>query len=126
MELTGTIKHVFNEQRISDTFKKREMVLTTDEQYPQPILIEFIQERGSLLDNFRAGNKVKVSVNLRGREWTNPQGQVKYFISLHGWKIENLETQTMTTPESSLQSGAMAEPPVSSPQPSDDESGLPF
>ena len=33
---------------------------------------------------------VKISINLRGREWVNPQGETKYFNSIQGWRIENL------------------------------------
>lgn len=90
MEVVGTIKLIKEEQIISSSFKKREMVVTTDEQYPQQILIEFVQDRTNLLDEYKEGEAVKVSVNLRGREWNSPQGETRYFISLHGWRIERL------------------------------------
>ena len=32
--------------------------------------------------------QVKISINLRGREWVNPQGETKYFNSIQGWRIE--------------------------------------
>ncbi len=75
----------------SNGFRKREMVLTTQEQYPQHILVEFVQDKTGLLDNFKEGQVVKVSINLRGREWTNPQGETKYFNSIQGWRIETLQ-----------------------------------
>ena len=109
MELIGTIKHIFDEQRITDTFKKREMVLTTDEQYPQQIPIEFVQDRGNLLNAFQPGNRVKISINIRGREWIPPEGEAKYFVSIQGWKIENLEQQPM------VQNGLPAQSSVSMP-----------
>lgn len=89
MELVGIIKTVLPEQQISASFKKREVVITTDGEYPQVIMIEFTQDKTMLLNNFTVGAKVKVSINIRGREWTNPQGEVKYFNSIQGWKIEN-------------------------------------
>ena len=74
----------------SNGFRKREVVVTTDEQYPQMINIEFHQDKTDLLNNYNVGQDVKVSINLRGREWINPQGEAKYFNSIVGWRIENL------------------------------------
>jgi hypothetical protein len=93
MELQGTIKMI-DETKTYGTngFRKRELVLTTEEQYPQHILIEFIQDKTDLLNNFEPGQQVRVNINIRGREWTTPQGEVKYFNSINGWKIERIET----------------------------------
>lgn len=88
MEVSGTIKVINPEQQVSASFKKRELVVTTDEQYPQYILIEFTQDRTDLLNAYNVGDAVKVSINLRGREWTNPQGETRYFNSIQGWRIE--------------------------------------
>ena len=92
MELQGTVKKITEVQTFASGFQKREMVLTTEEQYPQPINIEFLQEKGDLLNQLKEGDKVKVSINIRGREWTSPQGEVKYFNSITGWKVENMES----------------------------------
>ena len=54
-------------------------------------MIEFVQDKTDLLDAYKVGQPVKVSINLRGREWTNPQGEVKYFNSIQGWRIESLQ-----------------------------------
>jgi hypothetical protein len=93
MEVTGTIKLINETQVFGSTsnFKKRELVVTTDEQYPQMIMIEFVQDKCDLLDNYGIGQEVKVSINLRGREWINPQGVAKYFISIQGWRIEAIQ-----------------------------------
>ena len=90
MEVTGKIKVVNPEQQVSASFKKRELVVTTEEQYPQHIMIEFTQDKCDLLNNYSIGEPVKVSINLRGREWVNPQGETKYFNSIQGWRIEKL------------------------------------
>ena len=82
MEISGKVKVLNDEQQVSPTFKKRELVVTTDEQYPQHILIEFIQDKTDLLNNYNVGEQVKVSINLRGREWINPQGEAVYFNSI--------------------------------------------
>jgi hypothetical protein len=88
MELTGTIKLVRDTQEVSASFKKREFVVTTEEQYPQDILLEMTQAKCEDLDNIQVGEQVKVSINLRGREWVNPQGEVKYFNTIQGWRID--------------------------------------
>lgn len=92
MEVQGKIKVLGETKEVgSNGFRKREVVVTTEEQYPQHILIEFVQDKTNLLDNFNIGQNVKIGINLRGREWVSPQGETKYFNSLHGWRIENLE-----------------------------------
>ena len=81
MELSGSIKLIQEEERISDRFKKRGLVLTTQEQYPQDIMIEFVQEKTELLNSFQHGQQVTISINIRGREWKSPSGEVKYFTT---------------------------------------------
>ena len=91
MEVIGKIKLIGDVQTFgSNGFRKRELVITTDEQYPQMLMIEFVQDKTDLLNNYSVGQEVKVSINLRGREWINPQGEAKYFNSIQGWRIENL------------------------------------
>lgn len=100
MEVIGKIKVINTEQQVSASFKKRELVVTTDEQYPQHILIEFTQEKCDLLSAYKVGENVKVSINLRGREWVNPQGETKYFNQIQGWRIERLAVAAPTIPHS--------------------------
>ena len=89
MEVQGRIKVIGETQTFgTNGFRKREVVVTTEEQYPQHIMVEFVQDKTELLDSYQVGQQVKVSINLRGREWTNPQGEVKYFNSIQGWRIE--------------------------------------
>jgi hypothetical protein len=76
----------------SNGFLKREVVITTsDEKYPQHILIEFVQDKTSLVDAYDVGDEVKVSLNILGRIWESPKGETKYFNSLQGWKIEGVK-----------------------------------
>lgn len=88
MEITGKIKFIGTTQQVSDKFSKREVVVSTDEQYVQHISIEFNQDKCSILDKYAVGDEVTVGINLRGREYTNPQGEVKYFNSIQGWNIK--------------------------------------
>jgi hypothetical protein len=90
MELIGKVKVVNPEQQISEKFVKRELVITTEETYPQHILIEFIQDKVDLIDKLNPGDEVKVHINISGRLWTNPQGEDKYFNSIKGWRVEKL------------------------------------
>jgi translation initiation factor IF-3 len=96
MEVTGKVKVVNPEQQVSASFKKRELVVTTEEQYPQHIMIEFTQDKCDLLNSYSAGDAVKVSINLRGREWVSPQGETKYFNSIQGWRIEKMAADAPT------------------------------
>jgi len=91
MEVLGKIKVIGQTGTFgSSGFRKRELVVTTEEQYPQSILIEFVQDKCDLLNSFQVGQDVKISINLRGREWVNPQGETKYFNSIQGWRIEGV------------------------------------
>lgn len=97
MEVSGKVKVINPEQQVSASFKKRELVVTTDEQYPQHILIEFTQDKCDLLSSYKQGEPVKVSINLRGREWVNPQGETRYFNSIQGWRIERVSGNPSAT-----------------------------
>ncbi|PKA82683.1 uncharacterized protein DUF3127 [Ulvibacter sp. MAR_2010_11] len=124
MEVQGKIKLIDETKTFgSNGFRKRELVVTTEEQYPQDIMIEFVQDKTELLNSFQVGQNVKVSINLRGREWTNPQGEVKYFNSIQGWRVEALDA--------SVSSNMPPMPPEDAFEPAndlneDDHDDLPF
>ncbi|MDC9721490.1 MAG: DUF3127 domain-containing protein [Urechidicola sp.] len=93
MEVTGKIKLINETQTFGASgFRKREVVITTNEQYPQMLMIEFVQDKCDMLNSYAVGQDVKIAINLRGREWINPEGVAKYFNSIQGWRIENLQT----------------------------------
>lgn len=94
MEITGKIKKIDETKTYGASgFRKREVVITTNEQYPQPLMVEFVQDKCDLLNNYQVGQDVKVFINLRGREWINPKGEAVYFNSIQGWRIENLQAE---------------------------------
>jgi Domain of unknown function (DUF3127) len=103
MEVVGRIKVINATQEVSASFKKREIVVTTEEQYPQHIIMDFVQDKTDLLDNYQIGEQVKIGVNLRGREWVSPQGETKYFNTIQGWKIERVMAQATSTEAPSQQ-----------------------
>jgi hypothetical protein len=90
MELTGKLKVKRDTQVVSDKFQKREFVLTDESsQYPQDILFQLSQDKVTLIDKVNEGEIITAHFNLRGREWTNPQGEVKYFNTLDVWRVES-------------------------------------
>ena len=140
-QLTGKLKKIDPIVQVSDKFSKREFVITDESsQYPQDILFQSVQDKCSLLDACNVGDVVQVSFNLRGREWTSPTNEVKYFNTLEAWRIEGGQTQT-TAPASASASAsapasqantttAPAAAPVAQPQntmvSSTDDDDLPF
>jgi hypothetical protein len=94
-EIVGKVK-VIEEVKTygSNGFRKASVVITTEEQYPQHILVEFVQDKTELISNLVVGQTVKININIGGREWVNPQGETKYFNSITGWRIENVEGGT--------------------------------
>ena len=110
MEVQGKIKLVGDIQEITDSFSKRELVIVTQEQYPQTLCVEFVQDKMSLLDDIQEGQEVKIGINLRGREWKNPEGKIKYFTSLQGWRIENLQNEVPDNDQPGLDSLSPFEP----------------
>ena len=124
MEIQGRIKQIFPSQIIGQNgFEKRDLVIVTEEQYPQTIIIQFTQQRCDLLNNLQVGQNVKVYINIRGREWTNPQGEIKYFNTIEGWKIEVIQTTNVANqqpvqqaPQQPVTQAAPAPPPQRAPQ----------
>lgn len=107
MEVTGKIKVINPEQQVSASFRKREIVITTEEQYPQHILIDFTQDKCDVLNGYNVGESVKVSINLRGREWVNPQGETRYFNSIQGWRIERSQAGAFSPPPATQNGSAV-------------------
>jgi hypothetical protein len=107
-EVNGILKVKNDTQVVSDKFSKREFVLTTDSTtaYPQYISFQLTQDKCSLLDNYQIGEEMKVSFNLRGREWNGPQG-IRYFNSLEAWRLEK-SSGAVAQPSQSFQSAPAA------------------
>lgn len=90
-KLKGSIKVINDTVQITEKFSKREFVVSDGAgMYPQDISFQAAQDKCSMLDGFTENDQVEVSFNLRGREWTSPQGEVKYFNTLDAWRIEKV------------------------------------
>lgn len=125
LSISGSILEIMDVQQVKETFRKREFVVeyTENPQYPEFIKFELIQDKCSLLDAYKVGDKVTVNFNLKGRKWTDREGQVKYFSSLQAWRIEiESAAQPSASPETAPLEG-MTEPEWSS---DDKEDDLPF
>lgn len=89
MDIKGKVHFVSDVINVTDTFRKRELVVEYAEnpQYPEYVKFEAIQDRVNLMDNISVGQEVEVSFNLKGREWTNKQGEKQYFNTLQLWRV---------------------------------------
>jgi len=105
MEVAGKLRMIDTTKDVgSSGFQKRDCVVTTDEQYPQHILVQFVQDKCNLLNNFKVGEKVNIDINLRGREWVNPQGETVYFNTIQGWRIASVQPTHVASPAPVAQS----------------------
>lgn len=90
MNLKGKVKLVGQTEAVSDKFKKRDLVITTNENptYPQYITVQCTNDKCVMLDNLSVGTEVSLEINLRGREWKSPQGDTRYFNTIECWKVD--------------------------------------
>ena len=91
-EINGKLHKAYPTEQKTASFKAREFViLISEENYPQYIKFQLTQDRCDLLDQYNEGDQIKVFFDLRGREWTNPQGEQVYFTNLNAWRISNAD-----------------------------------
>jgi hypothetical protein len=91
MNIKGKIKKIHPTEKVGASgFQKRKVwvEVDSDTQYPQTIEIEFQGEKTTLADNLREGQVVDLSINLKGREWTNDKKETKVFNTIVAWKVQ--------------------------------------
>ena len=98
MEVSGKLMVINATQVINEKFSKRTFVVETADQYPQQIEFQLTQDKCDYLDQYNLGEQVNVSINIRGRAWTSPAGEVKYFNTLEAWRIELKGNAPVQTP----------------------------
>lgn len=131
MNVKGKIVEKYDTQNVTDSFRKREFVIEYAEnpQYPEFVKFELIQANCDQLDGFNVGQEVNISFNLKGRKWTDPKGEVKYFNSLQAWRLEKAhDMESADNPGQGGSSDSNENPPewlTNSPAPSVDDD-LPF
>lgn len=125
-KLTGTIKVINDTQQVTEKFAKREFVVTeSSSMYPQDIMFQATQDKCAILDGFQVQDQVEVSFNLRGREWTSPQGEVKYFNTLEAWRVEKVGQGMPQSGPSEMNLDPIPIAPSANTD-SDDDDDLPF
>jgi hypothetical protein len=111
-KLKGEVVFITPTTSINDKFKKREITLKSQDEYPQYVTFQLTQDKCDLANNLKTGEVVEVSYNLRGRKWEAQDGTIKYFNSIEAWtmslssKVENSAVDKLrktfdTTDESS-------------------------
>ena len=140
-DVTGRLHEIFDEQQVSEKFRKREFVLEVqDGQYPEQIKFQLVQDKTALIDPYKMGDEVKVTFNLRGRGF-NKNGQMLYFTNLEAWRIEPATgsggaaggggaaysaPQQQARPAQQNQNPNLRAQPSAAPIASDDDNDLPF
>jgi hypothetical protein len=101
MELKGTIERISEMVQLNGNFQKREFVVkhSDNPDYPEFTSLEFIKDKCDILNNYTVGQEVEVEFNLKGRSWTDKQGEVKYFNTLQAWKINAVGSTTTGKPK---------------------------
>jgi hypothetical protein len=139
-DVTGRLHEIFDEQQVSEKFRKREFVLEVqDGQYPEQIKFQLVQDKTALIDPYKMGDEVKVTFNLRGRGF-NKNGQMLYFTNLEAWRIEPAtggapaggggssysQQQPAARPAAQNQNPNLRAQPTAQPIAGDDDNDLPF
>ena len=104
-EITGTIIDIFSAQTFNKGFRKREFVIETDEKYSQKVVLQLVQEKCDMIDSYGIGDTVTVSFNVKGRDWVDNSGTVKYFNTLEAWRIVGKGRAQLTEPTADMGSG---------------------
>ena len=100
LQTAGRIHKIFDTEQKTERFRLREFVieLADNPQYPQHVKFQMTGDRCEQLDGFQAGDSVRIEFSLRGREWTSPQGEIRYFNSLDVWTLDRQDGGAPPTP----------------------------
>ncbi|MBE8713190.1 DUF3127 domain-containing protein [Sphingobacterium hungaricum] len=125
MEIRGKVHEIGEVQQVTDTFKKRDLIVAYAEnpQFVEYIRFESTQDRVNIFDNLTIGEDIEISFNLRGRPWTNKDGITSYFNSLVAWRVTKLGNTTANSASSPQQADI---PPVDISSNNADDDDLPF
>lgn len=125
MEIRGKVHEIGATQQVTESFKKRDLIVAYAEnpQFVEYIRFEATQDRVTIFDGLTPGDEVDVAFNLRGRPWTNKDGVTTYFNSLVAWRVTKAATQ-QAAPQNF--GGEMQAPPASFSAAANDDDDLPF
>ena len=127
MEIKGKVHEIGAIQQVSETFKKRDLIVEYAENpsYPEYVRFEALQDKTALFDSLNVGDEIEVSFNLRGRAWTNKEGVTSYFNSLNVWRITPL-ANTATAPATTPAAAVATPAPVDVTANTEEDDDLPF
>ena len=96
MKAKGTIYKINETQNISEKFKKRDFVLEikNNEAYVQKVMFTLILDKVDAISSYSVGDSVEVDFDLQGKEWTSPDGTVKFFNTLSVKQIDKSNEST--------------------------------
>lgn len=126
MDVSGQLKVKYDTQKVSEKFSKRDFVLATDlsTPYPQFLSIQLSQDKCAILDGLNIGDEIKVSFNLKGREWNSPHG-LRYFNTIEAWRIDKIGSSNSSNSQQNQSMNDSHQAPVFN-NSIDDQDGLPF
>ncbi len=124
MEIRGKVHEVGAIQQVTESFKKRDVIVAYAEnpQFVEYIRFEATQDRVNIFDNLTVGEDIEISFNLRGRPWTNKEGVTTYFNSLVAWRVTKLAGTAAAAPQHNVADM----PPVDISSSGADDDDLPF
>lgn len=97
----GEVVFITPTTSVNDKFKKREVTLKSQDEYPQYVTFQLTQDKCDLANNLKTGEVVEVQYNLRGRRWEAQDGTIKYFNSIEAWTM-SLSSRTEQSPIDNL------------------------
>jgi hypothetical protein len=103
MELEVKIYSIAETNVVSDKFKKRDFIVVTNEQYPAYLGLQMNQDKCDILNNYKVGQEVKVSLNIKGRLWTNKDNVEIAFNTLECWRIEKTDVTGQVSVQAKVQ-----------------------
>jgi len=104
LKVRGVIKSI-GEKVVNDYGTRLEFVLVHTETndngvWETPIKVEMFKkpDYADNVDKFleynKVGDTVDVEIQIRGREWTSPEGEVKVFNSFNLWRCDSVQGGT--------------------------------
>jgi hypothetical protein len=104
-EITGTIIDIMSTQTFNKGFRKREFVIETDEKYSQKVVLQLVQDKCDMIESYGIGDTVTAAFNVKGRDWVDNSGTVKYFNTLEVWRIVGKGRAQLVEPTADMGSG---------------------
>lgn len=86
-DFKGEVVFITPTTTVSEKFKKRDITLKSDGEYPQYVTFQLTQDKCDLANHVKPGDVVEVKYNLRGRKWEAQDGTIKYFNTIEAWTM---------------------------------------